>query len=252
MTILSERSKQPEELDDGTVDTATYNRVLAELAVINRLTVTHGPTLRWLARATKDLPVGATFSALDVGYGHGDLLRAIARWARRRGLHARLSGIDLNPRSAVAAREATPEGMSIDYRTGDVFSYTPSEPVDFIVSSQFAHHLSGQELVEFLAWIDRTAVRGWHIADLHRHALAYCCFPVLATLAGWHRITRCDGAISIARSFRRQEWRSYLDAANVLADVSWHLPFRLCVSRDKTTYATVIEKEQSSPVPVRR
>ena len=121
-----------------------------------------------------------------------------------------------------------------------------------LYGSQFAHHLSGQELVEFLAWIDRTAVRGWHIADLHRHALAYCCFPVLATLAGWHRITRCDGAISIARSFRRQEWRAYLDAAGVLADVSWHLPFRLCVSRDKITYAIVIEKEHSSAVPVRR
>jgi 2-polyprenyl-3-methyl-5-hydroxy-6-metoxy-1,4-benzoquinol methylase len=79
---------------------------------------------------------------LDVGYGQGDLLRAIARWADRRGLKADLSGIDLNPRSAIAARSATRPGMTIDYQTCDVFSYTPAESPDFIVSSQLTDHLT--------------------------------------------------------------------------------------------------------------
>jgi SAM-dependent methyltransferase len=93
-------------------------------------------------RTTKTLPVGETFSVLDVGYGQGDLLRTIARWADPRGLRAQLSGIDLNPRSAIAARSATPLGMTIDDQTCDVFSYAPAEPLDFIVSSQSTHHLS--------------------------------------------------------------------------------------------------------------
>lgn len=227
---LSVRSTQPEVLDDENVDIADYQRCLAELAVINRVTFTHRPALRWLAHVTKALPVGATFSVLDVGYGDGDLLRAIARWADRRGLKPRLSGIDLNPRSAVAARSATPPNMSIEYRTGDVFSYTPDRPFDFIVSSQFTHHLSDADVVEFLIWIETNSVHGWHIADLHRHPLAYYTFPILAGLMGWHQIVRSDGIISVARSFRRSDWQAYLEKANLQATISWYA-FRFCVSR---------------------
>lgn len=228
---LSMRSQLREELDDGTTDLATYQRCMSELAVVNRITFTHRPTLKWLARATRTLPAGQSFSVLDVGYGDGDLLRAIARWARRRGLTVQLSGIDSDPRSAAAARAATPPDMVIDYQTCDVFSYAPAERPDFIVSSQVAHHLSDEEVVEFLLWLEDNALRGWHIADLHRHALAYHCFPILTHLMGWHRIVRDDGALSIARSFRRAEWQAYLEKADLRADISWHMTFRLCVSR---------------------
>jgi 2-polyprenyl-3-methyl-5-hydroxy-6-metoxy-1,4-benzoquinol methylase len=229
---LSIRSTLPEALDGDGVDLADYQRCLADLAVVNRVTFTHRPTLRWLARATKALPAGAKFSVLDVGFGDGDLLREIARWADRRGLKAQLTGIDLNPRSATAARGATPPEMDIEYRTGDVFSYRPDEPVDFIVSTQFAHHLSDNEIVEFLTWLDANSASGWHIADLHRHPLPYYGFPILARLMRWHRIIRSDGAISIARAFRRADWRAFLDKADLRAEISWY-GFRFCVRRIK-------------------
>jgi 2-polyprenyl-3-methyl-5-hydroxy-6-metoxy-1,4-benzoquinol methylase len=230
---FSIRSTQPEELDDDSTDLAIYQRCLTELAVINRLTLTHRPTLRWLAQAAKALPAGATFSVLDVGYGDGDLLRAIARWARQRRLNVRLSGIDRNPRSAVTAQSATPADMLIDYQTGDVLSYRPAEPVDFVVSSHVAHHLSDEEVVEFLIWLEDNSRYGWHVADLQRHVLAYHSFSVLATLMGWHRIVRDDGLISIARSFRRKDWQEFVDKADVPAEISWHTVFRFCVSRMK-------------------
>ena len=227
---LSVRSTLPEEMDGENVDTATYQRCLSELDFINRLTFTHRPTLRWLADATRGLPVGSTFSVLDVAYGHGDLLRVIARWADRRGLKAQLSGIDLNPRSAVAARSATAPSVAIDYQTGDVFSYTPTVRPDFIVSSQFTHHLNDRDIVRFLRWLEENSVYGWHVADLQRRAVPYYGFQLLAGLMGWHRIVRSDGTISIARSFRRGEWQAYLNIAGVQAEVSSHIGFRLCVS----------------------
>lgn len=225
---LSVRSTTPEVLDDESVAPADYRRCLADLAVVNRVTLTHRPALRWLASATRTVPAGAEVSVLDVGYGDGDLLRAIARWAGRRGLRARLSGIDLNPRSAAAARAATPPELDIDYRTGDVFAYTPAEPPQFIVSSQFTHHLSDQDVVEFLMWLEANSARGWHITDLHRSSPAYHLFPLLAHVMRWHPIVRGDGRISIMRSFRRDDWQAYLDKAGVQADISWR-PFRLCV-----------------------
>jgi 2-polyprenyl-3-methyl-5-hydroxy-6-metoxy-1,4-benzoquinol methylase len=230
---LSIRSTLPEIMDNEDISEVIYQRCLADLSSVNRVTFTHGPTLRWLARATRTLPAGSTFSVLDVAYGQGDLLRAISRWAERCGLQAQLSGIDLNPRSAIAARGATPPEMTINYQTGDLFAYKPAIPPDFIVSSQFAHHLGDHDVVKLLAWFEKNALRGWHIADLHRHFIPYYGFRILARLMNWHRIVRFDGTISIARSFRRAEWEALLRKAGLHADISWHMAFRICISRIK-------------------
>lgn len=232
MDLSYRRIDIPEEMDDDTTPPEVYARCLADLAQVNRVTLTHRPTLAWLDRVTRDLPRGAALSVLDVASGQGDLLRAIARWADRRGLVARLEGIDLNPRSAVSAAAAGP-GLAIAYRTGDVFDYAPDPMPDYIVTSQFTHHLPDAAVVAFLRWLDSHAARGWFIADLQRHAIAYYGFPVLARIAGWHRIVRQDGAISIARSFRRAEWQALLDTAGVAATITWALAFRYCVGRLK-------------------
>jgi SAM-dependent methyltransferase len=226
---LSVRSMAPEEMDAPSTSAEEYAICLRDLAAVNRVTFTHRPTLNWLARVTRDLPREKPITILDIACGHGDLLRAIHRWAAKRNLPVHLSGLDLNPRSADVAAAATPPDMPIVWLTGDVFTYNPEPSPDFIVTSQFAHHLTDAELVTFIAWLNRHAARGWFIADLHRHALAYYGFPILARLAGWHRIVREDGQISIARSFRRPEWINLLAAAGISAEIKWRLPFRYCV-----------------------
>lgn len=233
MTDLSRRSSEPEEMDADTTSEADYSRCLHDLASVNRITLTHRATLNWLARAVSTLPPSANVSILDVACGHGDLLRAIRQWADRRGLAVTLEGIDINPRSAAVAAAATAPEMAITYRTGDVFDYNPQRLPLFIVSSQFAHHLGDADVVRFLRWLDQHAARGWFIADLHRHAIAYYGFPLLARAAGWHRIVREDGRISIARSFRRGEWDQLLTEAGITAGIHWSLPFRYCVERLK-------------------
>ena len=230
---FSSRVDCPEVMDQPGLDAAVYHRCLRDLAAVNRVTFTHSTTLRWLARATRDLPSGAEFAVLDVAYGQGDLLRAIARFAARRGLVARLAGVDLNPRSAIAARAATPASLNIDYFTGDVFEFTPTTPPDFIVTSQFTHHLGAGQIVTLLRWMEQNARRGWYITDLHRHKFAYHGFPLLARLLRWHPIVRQDGAASIARSFTRRDWEQMLDQAGVTADIRWHMPFRYGISRLK-------------------
>jgi hypothetical protein len=84
-------------------------------------------------------------------------------------------------------------------------------------------------VVRFVRWLDGHAARGWFIADLHRHALAYYGFPLLARVAGWHRIVRQDGQISIARGFRRAEWEGLLAASGAAAEIRWRFPFRYTV-----------------------
>jgi trans-aconitate methyltransferase len=162
------------------------------------------------------------------------MLRRIHRWCLARGFDPDLRGVDLNPWSEAAAREATPPGMDIEYRTGDVFRFEPARPVQFVISSLFTHHLHDAEVVRFLRWMEQVAERGWFVNDLHRHPVPYHAFRLMARAARWHRFVQHDGPVSIARSFRREDWLRLLDEAGVPrreAEVRWHVPFRLSVGR---------------------
>ncbi len=226
---LSRRSSDTELMDTEATDAADFAACLRDLATVNVVTLAHRPTLAWLARVARSLPAGAALSVLDVGFGEGDLLRTIHRWGERRGLRLRLSGVDLNPLSTAAAIAATPAAMAVRFVTGDVFAYRPDPPPDVVVSSLFTHHLPNPAVVEFLRWMDRVAVRGWFVNDLHRSAVSYHGFRLLSRAAGWHRFVQHDGRVSIARSFRRAEWQRLIEVARVRAEVRWRLPFRYCV-----------------------
>ncbi len=228
-----QRSTAIELMDAPDLDPTVYALCQRDLAAVNRITFTHRTTLRWLARALAGVKHGSRISILDVACGHGDLLRALADFAMRSSFDFVLTGIDLNPRSALAARAATAPGLPITYITGDVFDYAPVPAPDFIVSSQFTHHLPAADIVRLLRWMEQHAARGWQITDLHRHRLAYLGFPVLARLMGWQRIVRHDGQISVASGFTAAEWREMVAQAGVPATVRWRLPFRHTISRLK-------------------
>ncbi|HEX4173655.1 MAG TPA: methyltransferase domain-containing protein [Acetobacteraceae bacterium] len=216
-------------MDTDCVDYSDYHRCLRDLSRVNIVTFTHRPMLTWLRRRTERMP---SFSLLDVACGYGDALRQVHRWADRRGLEARLEGIDLNPWATRAAREAAT--TPITYRTGDAFTIDPNETFDFIISSQFTHHLTDDEIVGFIRWMEMHARHGWFIADLHRHWLPYYGFGVLAWLARWHHFVLSDGRISIARAFVPADWRRLVRQAGLAESdvaITWHVPFRLCVAR---------------------
>jgi 2-polyprenyl-3-methyl-5-hydroxy-6-metoxy-1,4-benzoquinol methylase len=216
-------------MDAPDLDPAVYERVLHGLARVNRWTFTARPSIAFLRRAIGPVE---RFRLLDVGFGDGDVLRAIGRWARRRGVDAELVGVDLNERSVHAARAATPPDLTIDYRTGDYRDQ--AEPFDFIVSTQVAHHMTDEQLLTFLRHLEAEARLGWLVCDLHRHRFAYRGFPLLARLLRVHRIVREDGQLSIARSFRPDEWTTYLQEAGVPLDqvrLARRFAFRLCLER---------------------
>lgn len=221
---FSRRANLPEVMDADGLDPATYAAVIADLARVNTITLARWPTIAWLRR---QLPSRVGFTLLDVGFGHGDMLRAIARWLQGRGLHAELAGIDLNPRSGPVAAAATDPSLGITYHSGraEALGWQP----DFIISSLVAHHMRDDELVAFIQWMERTARVGWLINDLHRHWLAWAGFRTLAFVFRWHPIVAHDGALSVRRAFTRAELEALLAAAGVQAEIRWHFPFRWTV-----------------------
>ncbi len=256
MRSLAARAIAEEQMDAPDLPADVYRQVLTDLAKVNRTTFSSRPTLSFLNRALKQFPGEGRgpvttgpildpglrrgtsvshrhFRLLDVGFGQGDMLRAIARWAGKRGIQADLIGVDLNPNSEIMAREATEPGVPIRYLTGD-YRDQAGGGWDFIVSSFVAHHMTPRQLDDFLRFMEAESAIGWMVNDLHRHAFAYYGFPLLARIAGWHRIVREDGQLSIARSFRPPEWQALLATAGLEksgAQVVRRFPFRLCVER---------------------
>jgi SAM-dependent methyltransferase len=225
---LATRAIAEERMDAEDLPADTLAAVLADLAQVNGVTLAARPTLAFLDRA-----VGArkTLRLLDVGFGDGDMLRRIARWADRRSIAAELVGIDLNPNSVPAAVAHTPATLPITYRAGD-YADLAGEGWDVIVSSLVAHHMTHDQLVAFLRFMEAEGARGWLVNDLHRHGFAHRGFPILARLFGWHEIVRHDGTLSIARSYCPHEWPPILAEARVTgARVFRQFPFRLCVER---------------------
>lgn len=235
-TDFSRRAATPELMDTEDVAYADFRACLQDLARVNRLTLAYRPTLAFLDNmvASGRAPPGRPLSILDAGCGFGDTLRRIDRWAQRRGVPVRLTGVDLSQHAMRAAAEATPPARPIRWLRADISTCRPEGGIDLIVSSLFAHHLDDRALIGFIAWMEATARIGWFVNDLHRHPLPYHAFRLWAGAARWHRFVRHDGPVSITRAFVPADWHRLLDEAGVprgAAAVRWRMPFRLCVAR---------------------
>ena len=231
MPDFSRRASTPELMDGDDIDFETFRGCLADLAKVNRLTLAYRPTLAFLERLHREglWPTDRPLAVLDVGSGYGDMLRVVARWARRRNLDVRLTGLDRNPWSERAAeRVLGSEGIA--WITEDLFDHQGG--ADVVLSSLFTHHLDDASLIRFVEWQETNARIGWFVNDLLRHPFSYYGFGLLAQLMRWHPFVRHDGPVSIARAFREKDWRYVLSMAGARrAEIEPWFPFRLCVSR---------------------
>ena len=222
------------ELMDGACSYEEFHACMRSLEQVNRWLLGYRPTLEWLGRMPRGLrdPV----HILDVGCGGGDLLRQIAKWARRRGVAVRMTGIDMNPHATRAAAEFTPKELGIMWVNGDALVYRPERPVDLVVSSLTAHHLEDEEIVTMVRWMETTARVGWLVNDLERSERNSRMFALLSRLARWHRFVQHDGPVSFRRAFRKEDWVELLAGAGIpkgSATIEHWRPGRLCVGRWK-------------------
>jgi SAM-dependent methyltransferase len=231
---FSRRSGVAEWLDTAAPDRRVRAAYLESLARFNGMMLGHRPILSWLKTATRT--ARGPLTLMDVGCGQGDLLRAIGRWSRARGMPLRLIGVDVDADTIAIAQDATGPDEGIDYLAADVFNLRPAIRVDFIVSSLVAHHFTDERIRAFLRWMEATAQRGWLLCDLERHPLPYFAIGVAGRLAGVHPMVIKDGRISVTRALAQAEWRPTIVAAGLDPDsvqLSWFL-YRLTLSRLKT------------------
>jgi len=205
---------------------------LHDLEQVNRLVFVYRPTLQWLKEIARRHR--GPLHIVDVGCGGGDMLRIVERWASRQSFPVQLTGVDMNERALRFAQEKTSQSSRIRYVQGHAAGHPEVKNVDLIISSHMTHHLSDEEILTFLEWMESTARTGWLVNDLHREPFGFYAFRFLARSMRWHPFIRHDGPVSVLRSFRRNDWARYLTAASIEgANVRTFAPGRLCVERTK-------------------
>jgi SAM-dependent methyltransferase len=226
-----QRSLEPENLDKGTYTPEEYEGCLVELRRINEWLGDANALRDSLLREVESSDL-RSFSVLDVGAGSGELLRVAAKWAREKDRQASLVGLELNARSAQAIIDESTDFPEISSVRGNGFTLPfAADSFDFAIQSLTLHHFDDEGAVRILKEMSRVAARGIFVIDLHRDPTAYFFYTTIGRLFLHNRLIREDGALSILKSWKREEleWLgSKAGLANV--KVAEHFPARLILS----------------------
>jgi ubiquinone/menaquinone biosynthesis C-methylase UbiE len=242
-----ERSYELEHLDKGDYSPEEYEGCIVELQRVNQY-LGDASALRRSLLAEIERAGLRSFSMLDVGAGSGELLRVAAAWANRRGIRARLVGLELNARSATVILKESKASDSISAVRGDALQLPFDDgQFDYAMCSLFTHHFEDEGVLQILRELRRVARRRILVIDLHRHALAYFLYTTLGRLFLQNRLIREDGALSILRSFRPAELHHLAERAGLSnISVRRRFPFRLVLSADGLKQ-TASERKEVAP-----
>ena len=228
------RSLELEHLDLGDYTPEEYEGCMVELRRVNRWLGDAGALRRSVLPGVEG-DGAREFSLLDVGAGTGELLRETARWARARGMRARLVGLELNARAAEALAEESGGFAEVGSVRADALRMPFADGAfDYVMCSLFTHHFRDEPLVALLREMARVARRRVYCIDLHRHPAAYYFYTTAGRLFLHNRLIREDGALSILRAFRPRELKALAERAGLArVRVERRFPYRLVLSGGK-------------------
>jgi len=227
--MFNSRSQQKELLDASDIPVDALHRNLLELDIINTRLGGHAATIAALNELS--LPANKTLHFLDIGCGGGDTLKAIARWARKKNLNVKLTGVDLKQDCIAYAKQACTGYPEISFIRDDYKNLlSENMEVDIVVNALFCHHLTNEEISALISWSVKMAKQAVIINDLHRHPLAYFSIAWLTRLFSHSYLVKNDAPLSVLRGFKKQEWQYILKAAHIPHyTLKWKWAFRWIV-----------------------
>jgi ubiquinone/menaquinone biosynthesis C-methylase UbiE len=229
--MFQTRSLKLERLDTGDYTVAEYDVCLSELRFINRWIGDTWALRRTLLREIESKNL-REFSVLDVGAGSGELLREIAKFARKTNRKAILYGLELNEISVNSIVSESKDFKGISAIQGNALSLPfADKSFDYTICSLFTHHFTDQKIVEILQEFKRVSRLGIFVIDLHRHPLAYALYKIFCGAFRISNLVREDGSLSILRGFKPNELKDLAEKAKMEnISVKRYFPFRLVLS----------------------
>ncbi|AGL16749.1 methyltransferase domain-containing protein [Actinoplanes sp. N902-109] len=224
---LQRRDTESRELmDDPGCDPDRLERTYRQFSTINRLL--SGWRRVYRQRIRPRLHAGRPATLLDIGFGGGDIARALARWAARDGLLLRTTAIDPDERAVRHVRGLPADGVHFE-QASSADLVARGDSYDVVISNHLLHHLDPGSLDALLA---DSRVLARHLVihnDLARGRAGYGCYAVATLPFARRSFIHQDGLLSIRRSYRRTELQAVVPPG-------WHVtsmfPQRLLLTLD--------------------
>ena len=227
MINLRHRSDEKELMDRDDIPFSDMAQTLKELNIVNTRLGGHAITVAGIRNLH---PTDQPVTICEIGCGGGDNLFALHKFFSSKLVPVKFIGIDLNPECITFARQQYPqldcEWICSDYAAVNFSEHKP----DIIFSSLFCHHFTDDQLLFMLQWLQRNTRKGFFINDLQRHWLAYYLIKYITKFFSRSYLVKNDACISVARGFRKNEWKELFDkAALTNYTIQWKWAFRYLV-----------------------
>jgi len=220
------RTDKEELMDDFSIGGDLLRDTLDKLENINRWLGGNLMTVKALKKVLKNHPKEQELTIADIGCGHGDILRDVAKFGRKNGYKMKLIGMDANPTAIAYANELSTEFPELSFKTEDIFSEAfKNRKFDVVLATLFLHHFKEAQLASFLGNTLKQTKIGIVVNDLHRHKLAYYLFMLLSVFIKNNMIIE-DGLTSVLRGFKRNELAHISKKLKVKPQISWKWAFR--------------------------
>ena len=220
------RTDKEELMDDFSIGGDLLRDTLDKLENINRWLGGNLVTVNGLKAMLLNHTKEEEITIVDIGCGHGDILRDVAKFGRKNKYNFKLIGIDANPTAIHYANELSIDFPELSFETQDIFSEEfKNRKFDVVLATLFLHHFKEPELVFFLKNTLKQTKIGIVVNDLHRNKLAYYLFMLLSIFISNKMIIE-DGLTSVLRGFKRKDLKEMSEKINVKPVVSWKWAFR--------------------------
>jgi 2-polyprenyl-3-methyl-5-hydroxy-6-metoxy-1,4-benzoquinol methylase len=176
-------------------------------------------------------------SILDVGCGGGHFTQELAK----KFTEAKVVGIDYSSSAIDYAQNQIINNdlpnLSFE-NTSELKLDVPENSFEVITATLVCHHMSDDNLIDFLKRAHRSASKAIIINDLHRHPLAYGSFALIAPILFRNRLITHDGLLSVQKAFKKTDWAYYLSKAGIPTNswrIEWKWAFRWIITIHTTS-----------------
>ena len=220
------RSNATELMDDFSMKGELLRDTLDKLGSINKWLGGNRITINGIKQLLANKPKEKPVSIIDLGCGHGDILRLVADFGRKKGYNFKLIGVDANQDAVDYAKDLSINYSEISFRNEDIFSEKFQDlNFDIALTTLFLHHFKEDEIVGLLSKLTNKATIGMVVNDLQRSEIAYGLFKLLGIVISNDMIKQ-DGLTSILRAFKRKELEQISNKLNLKSQIRWQWAFR--------------------------
>jgi 2-polyprenyl-3-methyl-5-hydroxy-6-metoxy-1,4-benzoquinol methylase len=213
-------------MDDFTMKGELLRDTLDKLGSINKWLGGNSITIDGIQKLLKNQSKERTYTIIDLGCGHGDILRLVADFGRKKGYKFKLIGIDANQDAIDYASELSTDYPELSFRNEDIFSEAFNEiDYDIALTTLFLHRFKDEDILNLLSRLLKKASLGVVVNDLQRSQIAYGLFKLLGVVISNDMIKQ-DGLTSILRSFKREDLEQMSKRLNLKSQIQWKWAFR--------------------------